>query len=57
MSLESLGWNTSFGAASSSLSSCTWANAAMMTRSPTAARRAAEPLSETMPLPRGARSA
>ena len=33
-------------------SSATWAKAAMMMRSPTAARRAAEPLTEIMPLPR-----
>src|SRR3990167_7726057 len=40
--------NTSLGLKSAIWSSCTWAKAARMTRSPTAARRAAEPFTEMM---------
>ncbi len=49
--------NTSAGPAPTSWSCATNAKAAMITKSPTAALRAADPLSETMPLPRGARNA
>jgi hypothetical protein len=49
--------NTSLGLFGSCCVSLTKPKLAMITRSPTEARRAADPLSETMPLPRLARIA